>query len=517
MPHWFILAVYTLSVILPIMVLIISIYLRRAQRSLYFSYMALAIFVFTLGYLFEITASSERTALMATRVQYIGIPFISPLLMLFILEYCGFKLNRSLVISMLVVPVTSMLLMVTYPFQTLYYRSVEFVTNSSISHLNVVGTPLYYIFFIYTYGIAFVSLSFTIYFYKKGDTVFKRQSIILMGCTLPPLINNIVRICGLTFSELDLTPIMFSITCILLVYVITKHGMYRIAPIAREQIVETMRDGFVLTDMQDLFIDANEAAIKIVPVLAKASVGMKMDSLDGIPWRNEKRSFGKYEFSVEDPSGTQTFYRTSETIIQIDNRKVGRSIMIYDVTESRHLLDEVRMLAELDALTGLVNRGTLFNSGNSMFAKLLQTGGSGSILMMDLDHFKLINDKYGHIMGDEVLKRITQALSARFRNDDLFARYGGEELCAFLINTNRHNVIRIAESLRTNVENLHFQCGEDCFQVTISIGISNYDLSRHHTFSDLLADADVALYRAKESGRNRAVLFETTDDKSDTQ
>ena len=508
MPYWLIVAVHTVSAFFPFAILVMSIYLRRAPRSLYFSYMALCLFVFTLGYLFEITASSLDTALVAARVQYVGAPFIAPMLLLFTLEFCGFKIRPAAVAGVMAIPAAAMVLMQTYPLHGLYYSDAVFLAAANPPHLAVTGAVFYYIFFGYTYTLTTISFIIALYHYKKGDAVFRKQAAIMIAASIIPVACNGISVLHILPVAFDLTSLSFTVTCAMLAYVIFKHGLYRIAPVARARIVETMKDGYVLIDMQGLFIDANDAAKKIAPIFKTASIGAKISELPGVPWLNGKTGPETNEFSVENPSGGRTYYRTSETLIQLQNKDVGRCVMIYDITESRRLLEEVRTLAERDSLTGLANRGTLYRTGELMFAGMRQSGGSACALMMDLDYFKNINDRYGHIVGDEVLKKITDTLGLRFRSGDLFGRYGGEELCAFLINAGEAEIIRVAQSLRESVEKLGFTGGGESFRVTISIGVSVYDAGRHDSFESMLADADTALYKAKHDGRNRVALFE---------
>lgn len=123
------------------------------------------------------------------------------------------------------------------------------------------------------------------------------------------------------------------------------------------------------------------------------------------------------------------------------------------------------------------------------------------MLMLDIDHFKNINDTYGHMMGDEVLKALANVMSTRFRDMEI-ARYGGEEFCAFMPDIPESTVFEIAKTMRERIEKLEFASDGVIFNVTISIGLSFYDANRHLTFDMLFSDADAALYAAKNNGRN---------------
>ena len=138
------------------------------------------------------------------------------------------------------------------------------------------------------------------------------------------------------------------------------------------------------------------------------------------------------------------------------------------------------------------------------------------MLMMDIDYFKNVNDKYGHIKGDEVLKAVADVLSTRFRITDLLARYGGEEFCAFLPHISEHTVLDIAEQFREHIQELSFSAADSVFHVTISIGLAVYSPIHHSSLEALLSDADAALYAAKNGGRNAIYITKTIPDTEST-
>jgi diguanylate cyclase len=128
--------------------------------------------------------------------------------------------------------------------------------------------------------------------------------------------------------------------------------------------------------------------------------------------------------------------------------------------------------------------------------------------MIDVDHFKSVNDKFGHPVGDEVLRRLVAVAEHSVRGDDYFARYGGEEFCVLLPTTNEEAASGLAERLRQAYADIKMEFGGKIFHSTISIGVAD-SLHVGSEFSALIAAADQALYRAKESGRNRVVAFST--------
>jgi diguanylate cyclase (GGDEF)-like protein len=158
-------------------------------------------------------------------------------------------------------------------------------------------------------------------------------------------------------------------------------------------------------------------------------------------------------------------------------------------------------LARSDGLTGLANHRTFQEQIRAEVDRSRRHDHHLSLLLMDIDHFKAINDTYGHPVGDSVLAKIARAIEGQIRISDTPARYGGEEFTVILPETGAEGAEVIAERIRVAVESMDdLPC-----PVTVSIGVIELDVSKHSVES-LIAEADAALYAAKRSGRNRVVL-----------
>ncbi len=165
--------------------------------------------------------------------------------------------------------------------------------------------------------------------------------------------------------------------------------------------------------------------------------------------------------------------------------------------------DEVKRISVTDDLTGLFNRRFLRKRLDEELSRARRAGFPLSLLMMDLDRFKIINDALGHPAGDEVLKAIAGVLQSGFRQGDVVGRWGGEEFMALLPNSDAAGAQISAERLRKAVEELDLSAIAPNLQVTASFGIAVFQSSNPETdASDLISWADGALYAAKEAGRN---------------
>ena len=498
---------YILSVLFSLFILCMSIYIRRAPRSLFFSYLSLAIFIYTSGFLFEVNAGSYEAAVTAAKMQYLGIPFIAPFLFLFVCEYCAkIKIRLKHILIVMIVPVTAVIFVMLFPYSRLFYTHRELAVDVLIPRLRGTVGPVYIIFFIYSHIISLSSAVIVAYCRKKGNLLFRRQTSALIIGTLIPVTGNIISVLKLGSPDFDMVPILFSVACLLLGYSIFGRGLYILTPIAQDQITENMNDGFILIDMQGHFIDANSSAKKLFPQLSAIEEGGSEELLHDIPLYGIANTDLKKEFDSTDETGIKKHYQAAQIFIENNGRHLGRCIMIYDVTEVKERLDEASLMAEHDMLTGLINRGTLYRKGESLFAQF-SPKSCAAVLMMDIDFFKNINDTYGHLNGDEVLKLVADSLVSKLSTADLVGRYGGEEFCVFLPYTEAEDIMILAENLRTSIEMLELTLNGENVRITISIGAAVYDSSRHESFESLMSDADTALYNAKDSGRNCVRLF----------
>ena len=181
--------------------------------------------------------------------------------------------------------------------------------------------------------------------------------------------------------------------------------------------------------------------------------------------------------------------------------------------ENADFLMQNRILSEIsarDALTGLYNRWYVMEKIDSEMNRSMRNGSPVSLLMLDIDHFKNINDSFGHTAGDSVLRTFGQVLRDSCRVYDVPGRYGGEEFCIVLPETRIDNTMVVAERIRERLATSRFDIGEQAISVTASIGIAGMDSPAGNelvTAAALFERADRALYSAKHLGRNRVELW----------
>lgn len=167
-------------------------------------------------------------------------------------------------------------------------------------------------------------------------------------------------------------------------------------------------------------------------------------------------------------------------------------------------MDEIMRLATLDPLTEIYNRGAMETLVKKEIDRAKRYHLPMSFLLLDLDHFKRVNDTFGHQTGDVTLRKIVSAAAEALREHDTIARFGGEEFTVLLPDTDIASAERVAERIRKMVESTKFKSGTSTFSVTVSIGLATLDRETDD-FESLVRRADLGLYKAKQTGRNRTV------------
>ena len=232
----------------------------------------------------------------------------------------------------------------------------------------------------------------------------------------------------------------------------------------------------------------------------------------GISRRHIYIRFNENSVTVEDLESANGTYVNGERLngeVEITN---GDQVSIGVATVLKFSLsnqldaeyqDHIQEQLSKDTLTNAYNRKAFSQCLNSTYINAKQDFTPICLLMIDVDHFKTINDTYGHQVGDTILKHVAESLIKTVRSVDYVCRYGGDEFAIVCPSIDSLRGLQLAEKVRSNIETLRFKVGAERIKVTASIGISNYPENEIKCVSQFIAYADKAMYKAKRNGRNQ--------------
>jgi len=215
----------------------------------------------------------------------------------------------------------------------------------------------------------------------------------------------------------------------------------------------------------------------------------------------------KYLFPMKNPHGSSAvFPRMQQNCtfgpIRNDNKEIiAVYISVQDVTDFVMYEHKLIQMAKIDGLTGIYNRRYLDSRLTEEIERSRRHGNPLSILLLDIDHFKKINDTHGHLCGDYALRKISELLQELVRTSDILGRYGGEEFLCILPETPHEQAVVLAERCREQIATKPLACEDHQARITISIGVTGQH--RDDTLDSIIKRADDALYQAKREGRNR--------------
>ncbi len=279
------------------------------------------------------------------------------------------------------------------------------------------------------------------------------------------------------------------------------------------QSLDRLSEGITIIDADDKLVLYNSQAAEYLGIdQGEMYVGMSLDDIVGSRGDSplDPGSLLMQQLDASRQSKPQFFEREVKDgrILSVRANPIpgGGVITLYtDITERKAFEKRLIEMATLDELTGLVNRREFFTLGHHEERRAAREGHVVSVMMVDADYFKKINDTYGHATGDDVLRDLAENCRTIFRKTDIVGRYGGEEFAVILPSAQEDMAKIIAERLRKSIEESTVKTDQGDVNYTVSIGIASAE-GKDVKIEELLDRADRALYTAKAQGRNRAIF-----------
>lgn len=415
-------------------------------------------------------------------------------------------------------PVTISVLAATNPWHHLVIASMTQTGHPSL--LQVIGGPAFWAHAAYSYGLLGWSVGIVLRHWRHASALFRRQATpILIGMAFPTAVNLVTLARETGGGHADLTVLGFIALSSMTWWTVRRHGLLRYSPVARGLVFDRVTDPLLVVDSRRRLLDFNPAAERLLraarPELSTSLVGIQVEGFlpPGAPVVASGESA---EFTLDLGGQAITLDVRVSPLTDRRGAAIGHVIVARDITEftkaNLRLREQLTVIEELqrtlseqavrDPLTGLHNRRYLMTELTADLLRCREAGHPLGVVLIDLDHFKVINDRYGHATGDEALRLVARTLTADSREQDTIARYGGEEFVVLLPGATPATAARRAREWLDACARLQVPTPQGCTGVTFSVGIACYPQDATDP-EDLLQTADEALYTAKRLGRNR--------------
>jgi diguanylate cyclase (GGDEF)-like protein/PAS domain S-box-containing protein len=523
-----------LSILSAVITLIASIIAWRkpAPGSFALGLLLLAMAIWSGGYATRWLDIPITTKIFWFQIMFIGVVSIPTLFLVFAL---GFIRNESWLtprnLALLSIPpVSSLLLRWTDPYHHLFYQSLNIMQENGSVVMEIARGPWYLVNVVYSYAVIGLGIFLMSQATLRSGPLYRHQYRLILLASLLPWAGNVFKELNFkSYSNLDIAPLTFGVSGIIFVFAILRTHFMDLIPVARSYLIETMHDGILVLDTQNRIVDINPAMEKFMNGKASSYLGKNAYEVFK-PWMEKTGVFLNEETRSEltlllDPSR----YLDLRVTPLYDRNQIlsGRLMVFRDITERKQvekrlryvndklqgqlieiglLQSKLREQAIRDPLTNLFNRRYLEETLDRELSRASREEYPVCIIMIDLDHFKRINDTHGHEAGDLVLKAIADTLAEQSRRGDFACRYGGEEFVIVMPNVTLETAYQRAEDLRQSLNLLSVPYEYYSLSVTISMGIACFP-EHGQTREAILRAADQAMYAAKQAGRDHILSY----------
>ena len=488
----------------------------RVETAGLFSMQNLAMAIWTLCYALELSNATLEGKIFWAKMKYVGATTGPVLWFVFSLYYTDRRswLTTPLKILLGLFVLITLGVVFTNELHHWYWTKIFIVPG-----LPETQSEHGFYFWIYAGGVyLLILMSVVIYvnYYRTVPSYFRRQSILLVVGTFLPLGIRILEdfIGWDPFPMVDNVILFLLLSAVLYAIALFRFGALEIVPIAHNLIVQNIHSGILVLDEVGRIVEINPFAKKMIGPNSEKAIGNSLDTVlkdwPSIGFSSQLSEQNEQEISLPVADGFAHFLVQTSPIRTELKKKIGHVIVLVDITDRKQTELELERLAHTDLLTAVSNRRSFFELAETQFAVAQRYNRSLVIMMIDIDHFKQINDEYGHLAGDFVLQIVAKNCRGYLRRTDLFARYGGEEFICLLPEQNETGALKLAERIRSTIEQTRTEFDAHSIVITASIGLSLLQTKNELTLEDLIDRADQALYRSKSQGRNRVTLWQPT-------
>jgi len=452
-------------------------FIRRKIPGMFpFAILVAAMLIHSLGYAFELLGGTLDTMYFWVRVEYIGVSYYPFLILLFTREYNDEKkyANKIILSLLLTENIVTFLLVQTNSIHWLYYSSIG-VDLTPGFRVTLLEKGIW--FYFHAAGLLFSTIYsviiFLVKFKNSREEYREKVALGLVGVAIP-MIASFVYLLGWGPIGIDFLPFSYLFMILIIFVGLIRYDILVLTPVTYEMIFNSIEEGVFVIDKNNKILNFNHISKNYFPSLAQIKPGEHLTSI--------------IELQGYDFENCPVTFEVKDKILYIKMSYITANkvwiFVISDITESEKTKKQLELLATRDTLTGLYNR-------RYFMQKLDEEVRQGTLIMIDIDHFKKINDEYGHFEGDKVITFFGKEIIKHFENQ-LYCRYGGEEFLIFMPEAGIQAAYERVEGMRNHMKNSS--------PITFSAGLAKH---KNENVMEAIDIADKRMYEAKQNGRNQ--------------
>ncbi len=491
-PFQIYLGVHLTVVVICFSMLVLAMFHRSSRGQMAMVFFLFSAMIYLVGFVIEILSSSEEGYYLACIVEYFGEALLFIALLYYTQILCKLKIPYFAYAAQFVISLCAVCGVITYRKNHIFYKTLSVAYDGPFPHLRLEYGIGFFAWISYIVLLSIILITLMIITAKKTQGFEKKRIVLSVVCFIFCWIPYVLKLTGIT-GTYEIPAIGMGVAGIGLFLVITRYGFMDSLTRAGELVVDSGSYGILVTDSTYKLQYQNPQIMKILgrleidsdlrenPILSKILKGEI----------NMIRTVDKvYDVRVDE--------------FKEKNIRQGYMIWVFDNTDHYYALEKIKEIAERDPLTKLYNR----NVFQERMEEHLKAGGTGTFIMMDVDNFKQVNDKYGHKIGDAVLLLLANVLKA-YRDDELLTcRIGGDEFAGFFVDVTDED--KVKDTITDIMTNFAKQLEGNGYKgyTSISVGalICDKDKSKEADFDTFYTGADALMYTVKRAGKNKYLV-----------
>ena len=505
-----------------------------------FTWLMVAIAAYATAAAANASTFTLQSTIFWANVEYIASNSVIALYLIFTLRFAGYRrwLQPKSRLLLWLLPAFNVLLVLTNSWHQLVWSQWHLPTSPGqvvtashgVGYLWIVAC--FYIY-VLTGSLLVARVAIT------ASSLYRNQALVIISSACPPVIAGSLYVLEIVPLSINILPISFLFTGLIYFVSLFRFRLFDLLPIARDVLVEHMTESVVVLDAENRVIDLNPAAQqyinKTLPFMGRSVQAVMSQWPEIIDCCDTELEISTTTVAR---SHIPCYLEVQTTALyDLRRRSSGKVLVIRDITEQHQhqlqlqqanlslqtqleeiqtLRDQLREQATRDRLTGLFNRRYFEEAMPAELFKARRSGQPLAVMLLDIDHFKQVNDRYGHLAGDHALRLFAQTVQEHIRKSDIACRYGGEEFVIAFPDMSLAEACKRANKVREAFKSISIKFEKYRFNVTVSIGVGVF-IGGDETQDQLLNQIDQALYAAKASGRDRVEIVAKQAPVSDEQ